>query len=96
MNFELAVNANVVLAETPIWDPRINKLYWTDLFEGTVHRYDPLTGQDESVETGSLIGSAVPTDVEDKLLVAVADGMMLLDFNSGAHGADHGPAAQHW
>lgn len=83
MIFELAINAAVVLAETPIWDPRINKLYWTDLFEGTVHRYDPLTGQDESVETGSLIGSAVPTNIENKLLVAVNDGLMLLDFTSG-------------
>lgn len=83
MNFELALDANVVLAETPIWDPRINKLYWTDLFEGTVHRFDPLTGTDESVETGSHIGSAVPCDVPDKLLVAIDQGMTLLDFNSG-------------
>lgn len=83
MNFELAVDSRIVLAETPIWDPRIRKLYWTDLFEGTVHRYDPETESDESVETNSLIGSAVPSDIADKLLVAVDDGMMLLDFNSG-------------
>lgn len=83
MNFELAVDSRIVLAETPIWDPRIKKLYWTDLFEGTVHRYDPETGTDESIETNSLIGSAIPSDVVDKLLVAVDDGMMLLDFNSG-------------
>lgn len=83
MNFELAIDAKVVLAETPIWDPRIKKLYWTDLFAGTVYRTDPLTGASESVETNSDIGSAVPCDVVDKLLVAVDDGMMLLDFNSG-------------
>ena len=51
MGFELAIDSRVVLAETPIWDPRLKKLYWTDLFEGTVHRFDPATGQDECVLT---------------------------------------------
>lgn len=83
MDFKLAYDARVVLAETPIWDHRIKKLYWTDLFSGTVHRFDPGTGQDESVETNMVIGSAIPTDNVNRLLVAVDEGMMLLDFNTG-------------
>ena len=83
MQFELAIDAKVMLAETPIWDPRIKKLYWTDLFSGTVHRYDPVTGADERVETNSMIGSAIPCDTVGKLLVAVDDGMMLLNFETG-------------
>jgi sugar lactone lactonase YvrE len=83
MNFELVIDAKVVLAETPIWDDRIKKLYWTDLFKGTVHRYDPLTSQDERVETSSCIGSAIPCDSLGKVLVAVDDGMMRLDFETG-------------
>ncbi len=83
MNFKLAIDSRVVLAETPIWDPRIKKLYWTDLFDGMVHRYDPLTGMDESVKAGSHIGAAIPTSDVDRLLVAVPDGMMLLDFPTG-------------
>ena len=62
MDFKLINEINdtrVVLAETPIWDSRIKKLYWTDLFKGTVHRFDPVTDLDESVETGSVIGSAI-------------------------------------
>ena len=82
VNFKSTNYSRAVLAETPIWDPRINRLYWTDLFKGTVHRSDPVTGLDESVETGSMIGSAIPCDVIDKLLVAVDDGMMILDFNT--------------
>ena len=84
MNFKLAIDSRVVLAETPIWDPRINKLYWTDLFKGTVHRYDPSSGQDESIETGGYIGAAIPSSDANKLLVAVPDGMMLLDFKTGS------------
>jgi sugar lactone lactonase YvrE len=83
MAFELAIDSRVVLAETPIWDPRLKKLYWTDLFEGTVHRYDPRTGMDECAETRSLIGSAVPCETPGRLLVAVDDGLMLLDFATG-------------
>lgn len=83
MKFELAIDARVVLAETPIWDPRIKRLYWTDLFTGAVHRYDPVTGADETAQTNSTIGSAIPCNTPGKLLVAVDDGMMILDFDSG-------------
>ena len=83
MQFELAIDSKVILAETPIWDPRIKKLYWTDLFTGTVHRYDPATGVDERAETHSFIGAAIPCDTVGKLLVAVDDGMMLLNFDTG-------------
>jgi sugar lactone lactonase YvrE len=83
MDFKLAIDAHVILAETPIWDPRIHKLYWTDLVQGTVHRYDPTTGKDEIAETGSGIGTAIPTSDPRKLLVAIDDGIMLLDFPSG-------------
>jgi sugar lactone lactonase YvrE len=83
MGFELAIDSRVVLAETPIWDPRLNKLYWTDLFEGTVHRFDPETGQDECVPTRGVIGSAIPCETPGRLLVAVDDGLMLLDFPGG-------------
>jgi sugar lactone lactonase YvrE len=83
MRFELAIDAKAVLAETPIWDHRIRRLYWTDLFNGTVHRYDPVTGKSKRAETRSVIGSAVPCETEGKLLVAVDEGMMLLDFATG-------------
>lgn len=83
MAFELAIDARVVLAETPIWDPRGHQLYWTDLFEGTVHRYDPATGEDACTPALGVIGSAIPCETPGRLLVAVDDGLMLLDFATG-------------
>jgi len=83
MKFELALDAKCVIGETPIWNPRIKKLYWADLFKGGVHRYDPATGIDEVVETGMMIGAAIPCETEGKLMVAVDEGMMLLDFATG-------------
>ena len=82
-DFRVLSEHRSLLAETPIWDGRIKRLYWTDLFEGTVHRFDPETGLDESVETNSCIGAAIPCNVEGKLLVAIDDGLMILDFDSG-------------
>ena len=82
MSFDLALDCRVVLAETPIWDPRLRKLYWTDLFEGVVHRYDPSTGQDECVKTSGMIGAAIPCETPGLLLVAIDDGIMLLDFET--------------
>lgn len=79
MEIKLIKDYGVELAETPIWDPRIKKLYWTDLFTGDVHRFDPQTGNDEVFKTGKLIGSAIPCDDVDKLLVAVEGGLYILD-----------------
>lgn len=83
MNFNLLIDAGVIIAETPIWDGRIQKLYWTDLFAGSVHRFDPKTKTDETCETGMQIGSAIPCDEPGFLLCALENGMYLLDFEQG-------------
>jgi sugar lactone lactonase YvrE len=80
MNFRVAVPFQSQCAETPIWDARIEKLYWIDLFPGDVHRYDPLTGADEVFAShDGPIGSAVPTSDTGKMLVAGASGIRVLD-----------------
>lgn len=84
MKFELVVDAGVVLAETPIWDKRIGKLYWTDLFTGDVHQYDPVAKNEKVFATGKMIGSAIPCQREGKLLVILENGIFVLDQASGA------------
>ena len=82
--FQLIIDANVELAETPIWDDRVGKWYWTNLFSGDVHCFDPATGTDELFPTGKLIGSAIPTTDVSKLLVSLEDGLHLLDLCNGS------------
>jgi sugar lactone lactonase YvrE len=88
--FEIARDANVVLAETPIWDSRLGALLWTDMFEGDIYEWCPASGKEKKwttkKESGAkrLIGSAVPTDDETKLFVAVEDGFFVLDKTTGA------------
>ncbi len=82
MNFDLKVNAKKILTETPIWDNRVNKLFWTDLFTGDVHMFDPKTSEDKVAKTDSLIGTAVPCSKEGLLMVAIDSGMNILEFDT--------------
>jgi sugar lactone lactonase YvrE len=82
MKFKLLVDAGVTIAETPIWDNRIKKLYWTDTLEGDIHQLDPISGKEKVWSTGKAIGAAVPCDDENKLFCALEGGMYLLDLQS--------------
>ena len=42
----LVLDARAVLAEGPLWDPRAEVLWWTDLPRGELHRFDPASGED--------------------------------------------------
>lgn len=83
MNFKLCIDSAVTLAETPIWDHRGGKLYWTDLFAGDVNQYDPKTGENKKWATGKLIGSAIPCKEHGKVLVVNEDGVQVLDQATG-------------
>lgn len=84
MEFKLAVDAGVVLAETPVWHEGTGTLYWTDLFTGDVHRYNPAASTEAVFPTGKLIGSAIPCQRPGKVLVALESGIFVLDEASGA------------
>ena len=83
MKFELVVDSGVTIAETPIWDNRIGKLYWTDLFSGDIHQYDPRTKADKAWGTGKLIGSAVPCEKLGEVLCVVEGGAYILNQSNG-------------
>ena len=83
MDFRHVIKNCVQLPETPVWDERIARLYWTDLDSGDVHRFDPLTGNEEVWETKGPIGSAILCDDVNKLLCVLADGVYLLDLTTG-------------
>ena len=83
MDFRLLIDSRCCIAETPIWDPRIRKWYWTDLFTGEVHRYDPSDGSEDVYPTGGVIGSAIPCESPDRILVNIDTGAWLLELSTG-------------
>lgn len=83
MNFTLAIDSALELIETPIWDERVGRLYWTDLFSGDVHGYEPASGEDRVWKTNRMIGAAIPCSDPNKLMCAIEGGMHLLDLSTG-------------
>lgn len=83
MEFKLVIGSRCSIAETPVWDDRIQKLYWTDLFTGDVHLYDPASGEEKIYPTGGIIGSAIPCEATDRILVNIDTGAYLLNLESG-------------
>jgi len=83
LDFKLVLDAGCEIAETPIWDTRLNQLYWTDLFTGIVHLYNPKTGEDRKYKTGRIIGAAIPTTDVNQVLCSLEDGLYLLNRKKG-------------
>jgi len=45
--------------EGPLWHPRDRRLDWVDITAGRLHRFDPATGTEETIDVGS---NAQPTE----------------------------------
>lgn len=81
--FELVLDTNVTLLETPIWDRRTKRLYCTDLFLGDIYSFDPDSGFHERFVTeGGAIGSAIPTSDPNRLLCALEYGICLFNLKT--------------
>ncbi len=83
MAVECVVAAEASLGEGPVWDPVDQCLWWVDIRGCKVHRFDPATGEDRTVDTPSMVG-AVAIRRDGGLIVALEDGFYELDPASGA------------
>ncbi len=75
---ELAVAAQCVLAESPVWDGGRELLRWVDILGGQVHSVDPATGARGQFSTGKPVG-AVGLTAGGGLVLALVDGFALAD-----------------
>ena len=48
---ELVFDAHATLGEGPLWDADAGVLWWVDIEGRRIHRFDPATRQDTSIET---------------------------------------------
>lgn len=55
----LVFDAKAQLGEGALWDSRTQRLLWVDILGQRFWRHDPVTGQNESFETGQLTGTIV-------------------------------------
>ncbi|NRA37899.1 MAG: SMP-30/gluconolactonase/LRE family protein, partial [Planctomycetes bacterium] len=48
------------LGEGPMWHEKEQVLYWVDIDEKKVHRYDPVTGNNRTQELPERVGTIAP------------------------------------
>lgn len=71
---EVVANYGHRIGENPLWHPDEARLYWCDIYEGRLYRYDPASGAHEQVFEGDRIGG----------FTFEADGSVLLFQDAGA------------
>lgn len=70
------------LGEAPVWVEAEERLYWVDILEPAVYRFDPATGHNETCAVSKLVSAIMPAR-DGSLFVASQDGIEMLDFTSG-------------
>ncbi|KQY63352.1 IclR family transcriptional regulator [Ensifer sp. Root142] len=70
------------LGEAPVWIEREKRLYWVDILHPAVHRFDPVTGKNETCNVSKLVSAVLPA-IDGRLVVASQDGVEFLDFDRG-------------
>jgi len=71
-----------LLGEGPFWDVEEQRLYWVDIKRREIHRFDPVSGKDESWPTHEDIGSLAPR-AEGGLVTALKSGFHFYDLARG-------------
>ena len=71
------------VGEGPVWDQAEQALYYIDILEKRVLRWDPASGDERSWEVPAMIGSMALRD-RGGAIVALPDGIHALDFETGA------------
>lgn len=77
MEPKIVADTKLATGEGPLWHPMEEKLYWLDIPNGCLLRYDPTTGSHEQVYKGEEIGGFAIQEDGD-LLLFMAKGAVKL------------------
>jgi sugar lactone lactonase YvrE len=75
---ECVLDCHAELAEGPVWDSEDGVLYWVNIKDHEIHRYDPATGQDRHWTTPTDVGS-IALRRDGGLIVALRTGFFFFD-----------------
>jgi len=74
---EVVVRANAELGEGPVWDTRSGRIAWVDILGRRIHLTEPRTGDTESIEVPSAVGSIAPR-ARGGFVAALEDGFWVI------------------
>ena len=75
---ECVLAAGARVGEAPFWSAHDRMLWWVDIVPGSLHRFDPATGRDESWPMPSRIGFACPRR-NGGVIVGLEEGLAFFD-----------------
>ncbi len=79
---EVVVRESCLLGESPIWSVAEQALYWVDVLNPKIHRFDPATGSHDSWLVETEIGS-IGLASGKKLVAGLRMGFALYDLDAG-------------
>ena len=80
---ELEYQTKAKLGEGAFWDYRTQQLYWIDILDNSLHIYNPKTKENRSFKTISSIGTVVPSVKQNEAVIALQDGVYIINTESG-------------
>lgn len=75
--------ARALNGESPVWDEKLQRLYWVDIREPALHAFDPHSGEDQRWELPAWIG-CIGLGVQNNIAVALRTGLWAFDPDSGS------------
>ena len=83
MDIDVAIRANAVCGESPTWIAAEQCLYWIDVKAPALHRSDLATGRTRTWRMPTDIGAFAFAPARSGAIVALRNGIYLLEFSSG-------------
>jgi sugar lactone lactonase YvrE/DNA-binding IclR family transcriptional regulator len=75
---EVAVKAEALLGEGPLWSVLDQRLYWLDILQPTLHASDPVTGSDTALPLTEMVSALAPRR-RGGFVAAARSGLRVLD-----------------
>jgi sugar lactone lactonase YvrE len=82
VSVECAFDVRNTLGESPVWSARESALYWVDILEASIHRWEPANGAHRTWQLPDVVGSMGLRE-RGGLVLAIKSGFHLFDLETG-------------
>lgn len=79
----LAHDATALLGEGALWNHQAQEFYWVDIEGKSLQIFDPIQKQNKVIPLPSRIGTVVPTTDPQRAIIALEDGIYLINTETG-------------
>ena len=87
---QLVFDGKATLGEGPIWDVQRQRLWWIDIDECLLHKFNPADGSNQTYPLSSMIGTVVPRQ-SGGLMLALESGFASYDPDTNKLDLIHDP-----